>query len=925
MVYTKKAGDEPLAGYRLIEPLGQGGFGEVWKCEVPGGLFKAIKFVYGRLNGLDPDRTAQRELEALERVKSIRHPFVLSLERVEILQGELVIIMELADKNLEDLLNECQATGMAGIPRDDLLPMLADAAEALDLLNHEHGLQHLDIKPSNLFLVGNHVKVGDFGLLQSLQELTAGEEGQSQFGMTPLYSPPEMLQGNASLHCDQYSLAIVYQQLLTGKLPFDGKNARQLMMKHLAEPPNLEPLSEKDRPLVGKALAKNPDERFSGCQEFIQALIWSEGPALPSATARPRRSGKLLRRVASEPPARSSTQDGNNSAADAETPVKEHLSLRALRETPTQESNALSTTPTGRKTPTVRNSFSPGNAASSENAETMPGPGIEIPGYEFSKCLQTSVLGDLWQIQSSDGQKLLARLLSKEELLGDKLRQFEAAMRQLEHPSLAQQELVEHEGRLILLTEYNSLTLYDYYRASVTEERPGISREQLLPIMGWTARALDELAERFDMPHLFLHPHALLLEKGQVLLVEMGLVAFLWDRLEKPPVRLNTRYAAPEVLAGEVAATSDQYSLALIYTEMLTGFHPRPKRLAGKMRNLQIDLTFVPSCDKGAVQRALNPNPAKRFPSCCEFLRALGVRFGTSSVMRTIPKPKKLAPLLPMSQLHGQTGTATAVLPGAGEYFRDFVSRTTSERIVRAVGDYAYAQLANQTLESQVPIRLPEAHLRGALEDFAQKWQASIESSTKNAFLLRFQKRRSMWNRLMNGENGLEIVLEVKPYARLQTFFAGAHILIRTYGNSNSHLRYQLETQGPELLVSLCSYLQAGRERRQQIRVPVAHTFHVFPILEDESIGAALEAEMKDISLNGISFSLAQQLPTSRAYVQLEQPSDQEAFVLLVHIVRSHRRGDNRYEIGATLAENAPQNSSATASSKNGDLTPARK
>src|SRR5262249_6176820 len=73
---------EPIPGYRLIEPLGSGGFGEVWKCEAPGGLFKAIKFVYGNLNSLDVEGArAEQERTALTRVKEVRHPFVLSLER----------------------------------------------------------------------------------------------------------------------------------------------------------------------------------------------------------------------------------------------------------------------------------------------------------------------------------------------------------------------------------------------------------------------------------------------------------------------------------------------------------------------------------------------------------------------------------------------------------------------------------------------------------------------------------------------------------------------------------------------------------------------------------------------------------------------------------------------------------------------------
>src|SRR3984957_6247531 len=108
MSFLREPDEEPIPGYRLIEPLGSGGFGEAWKCEAPGGLFKAIKFVFGNLNSLDM-HGARREpaFKALNRVKEARRPFVLSMDRIEVVEGELVIVMELADKNLHEYYEEC--------------------------------------------------------------------------------------------------------------------------------------------------------------------------------------------------------------------------------------------------------------------------------------------------------------------------------------------------------------------------------------------------------------------------------------------------------------------------------------------------------------------------------------------------------------------------------------------------------------------------------------------------------------------------------------------------------------------------------------------------------------------------------------------------------------------------------------------------
>jgi len=277
-----EANAEPIPGYRLIERLGGGGFGEVWKAEAPGGLFKAIKFVYGDLQAAGDDGCrAEQELKGLSRVKSVHHPYILSLERFDIIDGQLIIVMELADRTIWDRFQEVRGQGLPGIPRTELLDYLRETAEALDLMNIEYQLQHLDIKPQNLFLNRNHVKVADFGLVKDLE----GMNGATVTGgVTPVYAAPETFDGRISRFSDQYSLAIVYQELLTGVRPFAGSTMRQLILQHLQGTPNVEPLPVADRVVILRALAKNPDERFPSCIEMIKALEGTKpGQAGPAA------------------------------------------------------------------------------------------------------------------------------------------------------------------------------------------------------------------------------------------------------------------------------------------------------------------------------------------------------------------------------------------------------------------------------------------------------------------------------------------------------------------------------------------------------------------------------------------------------------------------------------------------------------------
>ena len=254
-----------IAGYRLTERLGVGGFGEVWRAVGPGGFSKAVKILFGHVSGPQADT----ELKSLNRIRDLRHPFLLSIERVEVVDGRVIVVTELADRSLDQRFRELVAAGQRGVNREELLRYLRDAADALDFMSEEHGLQHLDIKPENLLLQGTHAKVGDFGLTKAI-----GHAQHSQInGFTPLYAPPELFEGRPDRGSDQYSLAIVYQTMLTGIPPFSGRTASQLMAQHLKSSPDLSSLLPSDRAVVARALSKNPRTRFSGCRQFVDELM----------------------------------------------------------------------------------------------------------------------------------------------------------------------------------------------------------------------------------------------------------------------------------------------------------------------------------------------------------------------------------------------------------------------------------------------------------------------------------------------------------------------------------------------------------------------------------------------------------------------------------------------------------------------------
>lgn len=300
-----------IGPYRIVRRLGEGGMGVVYEA-VNDDIERRVAIKCLNQQYAADEEATRRFFNEARAANRINHPSIVQISDYSTgAGGSPYIVMEfLAGKTLACILQDSSAT----LAQSNVLAIAWQIATALAAA-HEKGIIHRDIKPENIMLVADpgapgrqRVKILDFGVAK-LASSNASKTGASVIMGTPRYMSPEQCKGSGQVddRADCYSLGVMLFEMLSGRLPFLGEGAGELIAQHMyKEPPSLRDSMENFTPavaeLVDRMLRKTPGERPSMAEvaALFEALLAEsnlssgQGIGLAELTPKPAESASSL-------------------------------------------------------------------------------------------------------------------------------------------------------------------------------------------------------------------------------------------------------------------------------------------------------------------------------------------------------------------------------------------------------------------------------------------------------------------------------------------------------------------------------------------------------------------------------------------------------------------------------------------------------
>jgi serine/threonine-protein kinase len=275
--------------YRLLEVIGDGGMGRVFRAEqLASGRTVALKLLHTQFSAVA--EVVQRFEREAEVTTHLSHPHIVKTIELGKWDGRLYIAMEfLAGTSLADLLDKDQAKHGGRLAVKRTIAIMRPVLDALEYA-HEAGVVHRDLKPENIMIVPGRglfshecVKLLDFGIAKVEDDGPVQGRKLTQIGHllgTPGYMSPEQAVGQlADVRSDLYSCGVILYEMLTGHRPFEAASSVEVLGMHVSATPKSLRESAGDASVppevegvVMRALAKRPADRFQTARELRDAL-----------------------------------------------------------------------------------------------------------------------------------------------------------------------------------------------------------------------------------------------------------------------------------------------------------------------------------------------------------------------------------------------------------------------------------------------------------------------------------------------------------------------------------------------------------------------------------------------------------------------------------------------------------------------------